>query len=187
MKRCLRTAAALFAGSERRYEGKPVFAAGMSRRYVIWEQGGLFRLRTTAAGVLQRFHGVIRAGDGTFTEVRLIRLEPGDWVKRSRDDQRLYFSFSTRRRVDGLNFRTDASRLDFRLRVENREAVPATEIFLGRQGRHPVNNPFALFVWEAERGDDRVKLELPEPGKDDFDVIDLVISDKLEEESRAAD
>jgi hypothetical protein len=44
-----------------------------------------------------------------------------------------------------------------------------------------------LFVKEADRDDDSVRLEFLEPAKDDFDVLDLILSAELEEESRGAD
>jgi hypothetical protein len=135
----------------------------------------------------QSFSGIIFAPDGSFTEVRRIRTDPGDWVRRSRDGRRIYFSFVTRRGVDGLDFRTDAARILFRLRINGREAAPRAEIFLGRSGRHPFNNPFVLFVKEADRDDDGARLEFQEPAKDDFDVLDLVPGGELEEESQGTD
>jgi hypothetical protein len=181
------SAVSLFASPERRYEGKPPFHARLTRRYVIWEQRGVFHLRTTTAAALNHFQGVILADDGTFTGVRRVRTDAGDWVRLSRDGGRIYFSFVTRKGVDGLDFRTDAARIFFRLRINGREAAPRVEIFLGRSGRHPVNNPFVLFVKEADRDDDGIRLEFQEPAKDDFDVLDLVPGGELEEESRGAD
>jgi hypothetical protein len=178
---------AVISFAQRRYEGRPPFHARQPRRYVIWEQRGLFHLRTTTAAALNHFQGVIVASDGTFTEVRRVRIDAGDWVRRSRDGRRIYFSFVTRRGVDGLDFRTDAARISFRLRINGREAAPRAEIFLGRSGRHPSHNPFVLFVKEADRDDDSVRLEFLEPAKDDFDVLDLILSAELEEESRGAD
>jgi hypothetical protein len=181
------SAATLFASPERRYEGRPLFHARLPRRFVIWETRGVFHLRTTTAAALNRFQGIIFAPDGSFTEVRRIRTDPGDWVRRSRDGRRIYFSFVTRRGVDGLDFRTDAARILFRLRINGREAAPRAEIFLGRSGRHPFNNPFVLFVKEADRDDDGARLEFQEPAKDDFDVLDLVPGGELEEESQGTD
>jgi hypothetical protein len=125
------------------------------------------------------------ASDGTFTDVRRVRIDAGDWVRLSRDGRRIYFSFVTRRGVDGLDFRTDAARIAFRLRINGREAAPRAEIFLGRLGRHPLNNPFVLFVKEADRDDDSVRLEFLEPSKDDVNVLDLIPGGELEEESQA--
>jgi hypothetical protein len=173
--------------ADRRYDGKPRFHAGMPRRYVVWEQGGVFRLRTTTAGALSRFHGVIVAVEGTFTDVRVIRLDPGDYVKRSKNGKRIYFSFTTRQGVDGLNFRTDASRVGFRMLINGREAAPRAEVFLGRFGRHPFRNPFVLFLKEVERDDDGIDIPELEPGADAEDVLDLVPDDFLEEESRGSD
>jgi hypothetical protein len=173
--------------ADRRYDGKPRFHAGMPRRYVIWEQGGVFRLRTTTARVLNRFHGVILAVDGTFTEVRVVRLDKGDYAKLSRNARMIFFSFTTVRGVDGLNFRTDAPQVGFRLKINGREAAPRAEVFLGRHGRHPLRNPFVLFLKEAERDDDSIDLPELEPGQDTRDVLEVVPEDSLEEESRDSD
>jgi hypothetical protein len=181
------SAASLFASPERRYEGRPSFHARLPRRYVIWEQRGVFHLRTTTAAALNQFQAVIFASDGAFSEVRRVRIDAGDWVRRSRDGRRIYSSFVTRGGVDGLDFRTDAARISFRLRINGREAAPRAEIFLGRSGRHPSNNPFVLYVKEADRDEDGVGLEFQEPAKDDLDVLEVVPAGELEEESRGAD
>jgi hypothetical protein len=89
------SAVTLFA--QRRYEGRPPFHAREPRRYVIWEQRGVFHLRTTTASALNRFQGVIVASDGTFTEVRRVRIDAGDWVRLSRDGRRISFTLSLRR------------------------------------------------------------------------------------------
>ena len=180
-------ASATLQAADRRYDGKPRFHAGMPRRYVIWEQGGVFRLRTTTAQALNRFHGVIVAVDGAFTDVQVVRLDKGDYVKRSRDGRYIFFSFTTRKGVDGINFRTGASRLGFRLKINAREAAPRAEVFLGRHGRHPLRNPFALFLKEAERDEDGIDLADLEPGADAEEVMEVVSQDFLEEESRGSD
>jgi hypothetical protein len=175
------------SAADRRYDGKPRFRAGMPRRYVVWERGGVFRLRTTTAQALNRFRGVLVAVDGTFTDVRVVRLDKGDYVKRSRDGKRIYFFFTTSKGVDGFNFRTDAPRVGFRLLINGREADPRTEVFLGRRNRHPFRNPFVLFLKEAERDDDGIEIRELEPAADAEDVLDLVPGDFLEEESRSSD
>ena len=180
-------AAVTLQAADRRFDGKPAFHAGMPRRYVVWEQGGVFRLRTTTAGAANRFRGVIVAVDGTFTEVRVIRLDAGDFVKRSKNGKMIYFSFTTRRGVDGLNFRTNAPRVGFRLLINGREAAPRAEVFLGRFGRHPLRNPFVLLLKEAERDDDGIDIRDLEPGPDAEDVLDLVPGGDLEEESQGSD
>jgi hypothetical protein len=43
------------------------------------------------------------AVDGTFTDIRVVRLDPGDFVERSRNGKRIYFSFTTRRADDVLD------------------------------------------------------------------------------------
>ena len=52
---------------------------------------------------------------------------------------------------------------------------------------HPSNNPFVLYVKEADRDDDSVRLEFLEPAKDDIDVLEVVPAGELEQESRGAD
>lgn len=176
-----------FAQQDTRYKGQPPFKAGMTRRFVIWEDGGVFRLRTTTKQMLNRFSGAIYAIGGTFTSVRVVRRDPGDFVKLSRDKKRIYFSFLTKKGVDGINFTTSAKRLAGGLRVNKRRAAKNLEIFLGAKGRHPRNNPFMLFLGEAAKNDAVSGVTVDET-KDEGDVVtDVVPADELEDASKASD
>jgi len=46
---------------------------------------------------------------GTFTGVRVVRRDPGDFVKLSRDKKRIYFSFLTKKGADELEDASKAS------------------------------------------------------------------------------
>jgi hypothetical protein len=52
------------------------------------------------------------AVDGTFTDIRVVRLDPGDFVERSRNGKRIYFSFTTRRADDVLDLVPGAASRD---------------------------------------------------------------------------
>ena len=176
-----------FPADARRTTGKPVFSAGMPRRFVLWEENGVFRLRTTTAKVLNRFSGAIHAVDGRFEKVALIRLDKGDYVKLSPDRTRLFFSFTTLKGVDGINFTASGKRLALFLNINGRRAVPKAEIFLGKDGLHPLRNPFAIGPG-AQNGDEPVAgLEEGQPAQGDMEVTDLVPDGELEQESKAAD
>ena len=73
---------------EHRYEGKPKFEAGMTRRFVVWEDKGVFKLRTTTKAMENTFAGSIHAEGGTFNMVKLIRLDKGDKVWISKDKKK---------------------------------------------------------------------------------------------------
>ena len=178
-------ALALFAQSDKRYEGHPRFRAGMPRRYVIWEEGGVFKLRTTTAMVLNRFSGAIYALGGTFSNVRVVRRDPGDYVRLSRDKKRLYFSFTTNKGVDGLNFETDASSLAYSLNINKEKANNRLEIFLGARGRHPLKNPFLLGVKPG--GETESVPPIDDQADEGDEIQEVVPQDQLEAESRGPD
>jgi hypothetical protein len=46
---------------------------------------------------------------GTFTGVRVVRRDPGDFGQLSRGKKRIYFSFLTKKGVDGLEDASKAS------------------------------------------------------------------------------
>jgi hypothetical protein len=176
-----------FPSEARRTLGKPVFSAGMPRRYVLWEEKGVFRLRTTTAKVMNRFSGAIHAVDGRFEKVALIRLDKGDYAKLSPDRSRLFFSFTTVKGVDGLNFTASGKGLAFFLNINSRKAVPKAEVFLGKNGLHPLRNPFAIGLGGQNGEEPVVGLEEGKPEPGDMEVTDLVPAGELEEESKAAD
>ncbi len=176
-----------FAEQDARYKGQPSFSAGMTRRFVIWEDNGVFKLRTTTKQMLNRFSGAIYAIGGTFTGARIVRRDPGDFVKLSRDKKRIYFSFLTKKGVDGLDFTTDATRLAYGLRVNKRRAAKNLEIFLGAQGKHPLNNPFMLFVGEMSANDAVSGVTVDET-KDEGDVVtDVIPEGELENAAKVSD
>jgi hypothetical protein len=181
------SSALVFAEQDARYKGQPSFQAGMPRRFVIWEDNGVFKLRTTTKQMLNKFSGAIYAIGGTFTGVRVVRRDPGDFVKLSRDKKRIYFSFLTKKGVDGLNFTTDANRLAYGLRVNKRRAAKNLEIFLGAKGRHPLNNPFMLFIGEMAANDAVSGVTVDET-KDEGDVVTEVIPEnELENAAKVSD
>ena len=181
----LTTATGAFA-ADRRYKGRPIFHAMMTRRFVVWENLGVFRLRTTTKQASNRFHGAIYAPSGTFDQVRMIRRDRGDFVKLSRDGKWLWFSFVTQKGVDGMNFRTDADSLVCFFYINKRKAAEKQEIFLGRRGVHPMNNPFLLFQRGTGRDAAAEKFKFVEDG-DGALIEDVVPDSELEEESQTSD
>lgn len=176
----------LFA-QDTRYQGRPAFSRGQIRRFVIWEEDGEFRLRTTTRQMLNRFSGAIYAVQGTFADVRVVRRDRGDIVRLSRDKKRLYFSFVTRKGVDGLNFKADAKRLAFDLYVNQRRAANRLEIFLGAEGRHPKNNPFLLFL-SGSAADDRVTdVEIDGTREEGEPVTEVIPENELEDAAKGED
>jgi hypothetical protein len=181
------SATLVYGEQDTRYKGQPPFEAGMTRRFVIWEDGGEFKLRTTTRQMLNRFSGAIYAVNGTFSDVRMIRRDPGDFVKISRDKKRIFFSFLTKKGVDGLNFKTDAKRLAFGLRINRRSAAKNLEIFLGTEGKHPLHNPFMLFLGEAAKDDNVTGVSVDETKDEGELVTEVVQENELEDAAKVSD
>ena len=175
------------AAQQKRYQGRPRFRAGMTRRFVIWEEGGVFRLRTTTKQLAVKFTDAIFAPGGQFSNVRLIRRDRGDYAKLSRDKKKLYFSFTTKKGVDGLNFTTTSQRVPMFLFINRKKARKKLEIFLGAKGAHPLNNPLILFV-SGSGGNDAdpgiTQADLKEEGEE---ITSVVSEADLEPESKTSD
>lgn len=182
----------VISGQEnKRYEGKPSYSAGMPKRFVIWENNDVFRLRTTTKKKLRVFSGFICAVNGTFNKVGLIRLDKGDVVKLSKDKNVIYFRFITKKGVDGFNFKTDAEKLVYDLYIDKKRCKPLTEIFLGEKGKHPLKNPFFLNIEniEGSSGSDDEEIPSFDVSVEDSgeEVVTIISDDELEEEDEASD
>ena len=132
----------------RRYLGRPNIDRGVMDKFYVWgNDNGRFNVRVTSNNRNAIMVGVIRAWNGAFTDVRLVRREVGDFLRVSQNGDFLYFRFRVSRRVDGFDFLTDATALSIRFEVDGKKARPA-QIHLGRLEMRPVSNPFALGITE---------------------------------------
>ena len=72
------------------------------------------------------------------------KLEAGDTFALSADKKTLTYRFANHGRIDGLDFRTAcATRLWFRGSMAGVK-LPTGRIWIGRAGRHPLQNPFVV-------------------------------------------
>ena len=65
------------------------------------------------------------------------------YVKVTDGGHKLVVKFHTYDSMDGVNFRVTGDRISFKL-SENGNLVPRSHIFVGADGDHPADNPFAI-------------------------------------------
>jgi hypothetical protein len=129
--------------------GEPTtFAKGETARYAIWydKANDLWRLRTTSASGVHRFHGVVTVPAKGITGISSYKLEKqgkceDHWKATSSGST---FDFNTAQGVDGLNFKLAKSvnAIHFDLYIDGKH-VP-TSIYIGSGNHHPSNAKFDL-------------------------------------------
>lgn len=124
-------------------QGMPVVHAGSAAGDYLWHDATGWHLRVTHASTVGFvFSGTIRANRPL--HVTGYRLESADRFTVSADRLTVTYRFVNHGRLDGLNFITDcATRLAVGGRM-NGALLPVRRIWIGRAGRHPLQNPFVI-------------------------------------------
>jgi hypothetical protein len=124
-------------------QGMPAVRAGSAAGDYIWHDATGWHLRVTHASTVGYvFSGTIRANRPL--HVTGYRLETGDKFTVSADRLSVTYRFVNHGRLDGLNFTTAcATRLAMGGRL-NGAVLPVRRIWIGHNGRHPLQNPFAI-------------------------------------------
>ena len=125
-------------------QGKPtMFQAGARAGDYLWHSDTGWHLRFTHVGSRRVvFSGKIVSN--TPLSVAGYRLESGDSFTLSADRLTLTYRFINYGRIDGLDFRTAcATRLWFKGLMAGTK-LPPSRIWIGRAGRHPLQNPFVI-------------------------------------------
>jgi hypothetical protein len=125
-------------------QGKPAtFKAGARAGDYIWHSNTGWHLRFTHPGTRRVvFSGKIVSN--TPLTVSGYRLESGDSFTLSNGGKTLTYRFVNYGRTDGLDFRTAcATRLWFKGSMAGNK-LPPGRIWIGRAGRHPLQNPFVV-------------------------------------------
>ena len=125
-------------------QGKPMqFKSGGRAGDYIWHDSAGWHLRVThpgSRGVV--FTGTIRASaplDGD-----PVKLESNDHFTVSADRKTITYRFVNYGHVDGLDFKTACAKtLAFRGAMAGHK-LPTWRIWLGHNGRHPLENPFVI-------------------------------------------
>lgn len=125
-------------------QGQPVtFRAGARAGDYIWHNATGWHIRFTHASS-SRLIFTGRIVSDTPLSVTPYRLERGDTFALSSDHKTLTYRVRNYGRIDGLDFRTAcATRLTFGGSVAGVK-LPTGRIWIGRAGRHPLQNPFVI-------------------------------------------
>jgi hypothetical protein len=125
-------------------QGQPItFRAGARAGDYIWHSATGWHIRFTHASSSRIiFSG--RIVSNAPLSVTPYRLEPGDTFALSADHKTLTYRVRNFGHIDGLDFRTAcATRLTFGGSMAGVK-LPTGRIWVGRAGRHPLQNPFAV-------------------------------------------
>jgi hypothetical protein len=125
-------------------QGKPAtYAAGARAGEYLWHDARGWHLRVTKVNSERAvFTGRIKS-DRPMT-VSGVLLEEGDRITLSADRLTLSYRFANYGHIDGLDFRTAcATRLDI-TGAMNGATLPASRVWIGANGRHPLGVPFAI-------------------------------------------
>jgi hypothetical protein len=125
--------------------GQPAgMGPGSTHRYLLWrDRGNLWHLRTTTTRQRHTFTGEIEAEAGKVFDLRAISAERRDWVSQQ-GSNKIFFDLTTQGDIDGFDFRTDASELKFRLKLDGVETPQ--NVYIGERGNNPPEIPFILLA-----------------------------------------
>jgi hypothetical protein len=117
-------------------------AGGATGDY-LWHDSNGWHLRVTHPGSAKvTFTG--RIVSGTPISFKAVRLEKGDTITLSADKKTLTYKFYNYGHIDGIDFKTAcAQRLGISASV-NGHKLSTSRIWLGRHGRHPLENRFVV-------------------------------------------
>jgi hypothetical protein len=125
-------------------QGMPAtFKAGARAGDYVWHSASGWHLRVTHVGTGKLvFSG--RVVSDVPLSVTPVRLEGTDYVALSADKKTITYRLTNYGRIDGFDFTTAcAQRLTFAGHVAG-SRLPALRIWVGRYGRHPLQNPFSI-------------------------------------------
>ncbi len=124
-------------------QGMPAVHAGSAAGNYLWHDGTGWHLRVTHVGTgAVAFSGTIRADRPL--AVHGYRLERGDTFTVSADRLSVTYRFVNHGGLDGLNFTSAcATRLGISAKMSG-ALLPVRRIWIGRAGRHPLQNPFVI-------------------------------------------
>ena len=125
-------------------KGKPSgFRPGLSSRYVIWYDAGIWHIRVTTGSASADFQGTIKAIDGKIISMKLISSTTGG--KRGANLPPLKTQSTSihlsnkivKGSQNGYDFKLDdkATAIEFDLKIDGKEAPE--KIFVGAKGAHP--------------------------------------------------
>jgi hypothetical protein len=124
-------------------QGRPRFHDHSRAGDYIWHDRTGWHLRVTHPGS----RGVVFSGtitSDTPLTVKGVRLEKRDQFTVSADKLSVSYRFVNHGWIDGIDFKTAcASQLTFLSKMGGRN-LPTSRIWLGHNGRHPLENPFVI-------------------------------------------
>ena len=120
-----------------------VFDPGKIRGYFLWQDKEGFHLRTTSNGGIHNFSGTVRT-DGRFKDVLENYKGDSDFLEVNKSQNKMKYNITASEEEEGIDFQLSyGSYIKFSLSLDN-EAINSNEIFIGKDGWHPVSHDFTI-------------------------------------------
>jgi hypothetical protein len=134
------------------YQGRPTdYNAGNSSGYYIWQDGERWYVQTANTGTQRLFSGMIET-DGSFVDVSTMPSEKVERVAMDVRSQKIEFSFNSLAKNDGFSFSLiNSQNATFTFYIDGRP-VDSSNIYIGRQNRHPNSHSFSINNKPNENG-----------------------------------
>jgi hypothetical protein len=124
--------------------GAPQFQSWPAGYYIWADEQGLHVRWTSSAGTPRRFYGEVTTTQGAIVNFRPVYPERGGIFQRRANA--IGWDIVNAGGGEGFDFALAAAdTIRFSLTIDSRQAT-RNEIFLGRRGLHPADNPFALRI-----------------------------------------
>lgn len=120
-----------------------VFDPGKIRGYFLWQDKEGFHLRTTSNGDIHNFSGTVRT-DGRFKNVLESYKGDSDYLEVNKSQNKIKYNITASEEEEGIDFQLSyGSYIKFSLSLDS-EAINPNEIFIGKDGWHPVSHDFTI-------------------------------------------
>lgn len=125
-------------------QGKPMtFKAGARAGDYIWHDSAGWHVRVTHAGSQAVvFSGTIRSSAPLDADP--VKLEANDHLTVSADRMTITYRFVNYGHIDGFDFKTSCAKTLVFRGLMSGHRLPTSRIWVGHNGRHPLENPFVI-------------------------------------------
>jgi len=142
-----------FASDLARFDGRPTAFDSGSMGYFLWQDKDGMHLRITSTEISHVFSGTVRT-DGNFENV-FGKSQGGNdnYFHVNKNHDEITYNFTTIKDAEGIDFHiNDGTYVNFKLSIDGKNINPG-EIFIGKDGWHPVSNEITLQYGEYHKRD----------------------------------
>lgn len=121
--------------------GRPPILTQKTAAYMVWQDFEGWHIRWGAHMSTNDYKGEIKINSGTISEVK--ELHPFKAQKSYRSSKKkIFFDIKDDKAVNGIDFRTDATKITFNLKINGKGCLDC--VFIGSSAFNPTKMPFSL-------------------------------------------